>query len=181
MSFSQLTKNMLNKSLPKQIDATEVRFYLAEDFREEKDGKISAISLFTEPKVLMQIPSNQPDPTPDSPAALHALSFLFNVAKAPLGALVSIDLKVPTGTQSIINNQLLPSPSVTDGSANFIMRMMPCVVTALGKQTFTITVNSRKFEFDFSIERQDRPTSADDTSSPPAKSVSKIRSKKVPK
>lgn len=172
---------MLTKSLPKQIDATEVRFYLAEDFREEKDGKVSAISLFAEPKVLMQIPSTHPDPTADSPAALHALSFLFNVSKAPLGALVSIDLKGPAGTQSVFKGQPLPGPAGAGGSANFIMRMTPCIVTALGKRTFTVTVNKRKFEFDFSIERQDSPTSEVNTSSPPAKSAPKSRSKKVTK
>ena len=172
---------MLTKPLTKQVDATEVRFYLAEDFREEKDGKVSAISLFTEPRVLMQIPANHPDPTPDNPAALHALSFLFNVSKAPLGASISIGLKGPTSTHSILKNQPMPGPSVAGGSANFIMRMAPCIVTALGKRTFTVTVNKREFKFDFSIDRHDSQIPVVDTTSPPAKSAPKSRRKKVTK
>lgn len=172
---------MLTKPLTKQVDATEVRFYLAEDFREEKDGKVSAISLFTEPKILMQMPSTHPDPTPDSPAALHALSFLFNVSKAPLGALVSVDLKGPNSTQLVFKDQPMPGVSVAGGSANFIMRMTPYIVTTLGKRTFTVTVNKREFKFDFSIDRQDRLVPVVDTSSPPAKSAPKSRRKKVTK
>ena len=172
---------MPNKSLTKQIDTTEVRFYLAEDFREEKDGKVSAISLFTEPKVLMQMLSTHPDPAPDSPVALHALSFLFNVSKAPLGAFVSVELKGPTITQSVFKDQPMPGSSLTDGSANFIMRMTPCIVTALGKRTFTVTVNKREFKFDFSIDRQDSRIPVVNPSSPPAKSAPKSKNKKVTK
>lgn len=172
---------MPTKSLTKQIDATEVRFYLAEDFREEKDGKVSAISLFTEPRVLMQMPSTHPDPTPDSPVALHALSFLFNVSKAPLGTLVSVDLKSPNSTQSIFKDQPIPGSSVAGGSANFIMRMTPCIVTGLGTRTFTVTVNKREFKFDFSIDRQDSLIPVVDTSSPPTKSATQSRNKKVTK
>ena len=171
---------MLTKPLTKQVDTTEVRFYLAEDFREEKDGKVSAISLFTDQRVLMLAPPTLPDPTPESPAALHALSFLFNVSKAPLGASVSIDLKGPTGTQSVLKDQQIPGPSAADKSANFIMRKAPFIVTALGKRTFTVTVNKRKFTFDFSFDRQDALIPAVATSSPPAKSAPKRRSKKVP-
>ena len=172
---------MLTKPLTKQVDATEVRFYLAEDFREEKDGKVSAISLFTEPRVVMQAPSILPDPGPDSPAALHALSFLFNVSKAPLRATVSIDLQGPTGTQSVLKDQPLPGPSAAGKSANFIMRSAPFIVTALGKRTFTVTVNKREFKFDFSIDRQESLVPVADTSSHPAKSAPKSRSKKVTK
>lgn len=171
---------MLTKPLTKQVDTTEVRFYLAEDFREEKDGKVSAISLFTEPRVVMQAPSILPDPGPDSPAALHTLSFLFNVCKAPVGATVSIDLKGPTGTQTVLKDQPLPGPSASGKSANFIMRRAPFIVTALGKRTFTVTVNKREFKFDFSIDRQDSQIPAVAISSPPGKSAPKRRRKKVP-
>jgi hypothetical protein len=171
---------MLTKSLTKRIDTTEVRFYLADDFREEKDGKVSAINLFTEPRVVMQAPAILPDPSQDSPAALQALSFLFNVSKAPVGASVSIDLKGPTGTQSVLKDQPLPDPSAAGESINLIMRRAPFIVTALGTRTFTVTVNKREFKFDFSIDRQDSQIRAVATNSPPAKSAPKRRSKKVP-
>jgi hypothetical protein len=144
---------MPTKPKPKLLDSTVVRFYMAEDFREEKDGKVSAISLFTEPRVLMQIPSTHPDPTPESPAALHSMCFLFNVSKAPAGALVSIDLESPNGKQTVLTSKSMPEIPVVGGSANFILRMTPCFVHALGERTFIVTVNQREFRFNFLIER----------------------------
>jgi hypothetical protein len=144
---------MPNKLKTKQLDPTVVRFYMAEDFREEKDGKVSAISLYTDATVLLNIPPTHPDPTPENPAALHSMCFLFNVSKAPAGALVSIDLQGPTGTQSLCASQPMPGMSAADRSANFIIRMTPCVVPNLGTRTFTVTVNKHEFKFDFLFAR----------------------------
>ena len=164
---------MLTKSLLKETDETEVRFYLAEDFREEKDGKVTAISLFTDPNVWLNMPADHPNPTKRNPAGLHSLSFLFNVTKAPQGALVSIDLKGPDSTKSVFKDQPMPSHSPTTKSANFIVRMMPCVITSLGDRTFTVTVNKREFHFGFSIDRLDSHIAAIETTSPHKKSAPK--------
>lgn len=166
---------MLTKTLKKQSDSVVVRFYMAEDFREEKDGKVSAICLYTDLNVLLQIPSNHPDPTPENPAALRSLCFLFNIANAPASASVSIDLKNPNGTHSVVASQTLPAIAE---AANFIVRMDPCIVLGLGKRTFTVTVNQQKFEFDCYFGRQTIPPNAINTSESPTKVPPKSKAKR---
>lgn len=167
---------MPTKTLKKQPDPIAVRFYMAEDFREEKDGKVSAICLYTDLNVLLQIPPDLPDPTPENPAALRSLCFLFNIIKAPINSSVSIDLQTPGRKQSVVASHALPA---NDGATNFIIRMDPFIVTELGRQTFTVTINQQKFEFDCYLGRQKTSPTSIKTVPPSTKEIPKSRTKKV--
>jgi len=133
-----------------QVDATEVRLYVAEDFREEANHKVSAIGLYVDNRVILQIPPNLPDPTPENSAALRSLCFLFNIFGASDGATVSIDVEGPG-----VNGVIVPNQVLSANAANLIIRMEPCIVTALGQRTFVVNVNQREFRFNYLIGRQE--------------------------
>ena len=136
------------------IDETEVRFFLAEDFREEANNKVSAVGLFPDCRVLLQMPSNISDPTPEKPAVLRSLSLLFSIFNAPVTASVSIDLQTPSSTQSLVPNHVLPSNRLSESSANFIVRFDPCIVETLGVRKLVVKVNQREYTFNYFFGRQ---------------------------
>jgi hypothetical protein len=165
---------MPTKSLKKQPGLPVVRFYMAEDFRDEKDGKVSAIGLYADLNVVLQMPTDHPDPTPERPAVVRSLSFLFSITNAPASASISIDLQTPSGTKNVVASQTLLN---NGGAANVVVRMEPCVVTVLGKRTFTVTVNQQKIKFDCFFGRQTLPIGPVTTNPSPAKVSPKSRAK----
>lgn len=169
---------MSTKAKANQLDATEVRLYVAEDFREEANHKVSAIGLYTDNRILLQLPPNEPDPTPENPAALRSLCFLFNIYGAPEAATVSIDIEGPSTNGVLIPNQVLPV-NLLKRAANFIIRMEPCIVEALGKRTFIVKVNQREFRFNYVLSRQEAAHQVAIDSPPPLKAASKARPKKA--
>lgn len=150
---------MSTKAKMSQIDATEVRFYVADDFREEASNKVTAIGLYADNRIVLQMPASQPDPTAEYPAAIRSLCFLFNVSEAPEAAKVSIEIEGPVTNGAVFPEQVLQGKvmlGVSSGvTSNIIVRMDPCIVTALGKRTFTVKVNQRQFKFDYVVNRYD--------------------------
>lgn len=133
---------------------TEVRFYLAEDFREETNNKVSAIGLYSDCRVVLHMPSEIPDPTPERPALLRGLTFLFNIANAPAMASISVDLVTSKGSVELVPTQKLEKGPIDGGSANFIVRFDPCVVETLGERKLVVKVNEREFSFKYAFDRQ---------------------------
>ena len=171
---------MSTKAKVGQFDTTEVRLYVAEDFRQETNHKVSAIGLYTDNRVLLQIPPNLPDPTVENPAALRSLCFLFNIFGAPDAATVSVDIEDPIANKVVVPVQKLPVNSSV-GAANFIVQMEPCIVTALGKRTFIVKVNQREFKFGYVLGRQEAALQIDIESPLQHKATSKTKPRITPK
>jgi hypothetical protein len=168
---------MSTKAKANQLDAAQVRFYLAEDFRPEANNKVSAIGLYPDNRILLQIPPSEPDPTPEKPAAIRSLSFLFNISDAPEAATVSIDVAGPGANKVLVPSQILP-PNSEGGTANFIIRFDPFVIPVLGKHSFSVKVNQHEFEFSYAISRQQVAQQVATDSQPPLKGASRTRSKR---
>ncbi len=171
---------MSTKAKASQLDTTEVRLYVAEDFRQEANHKVTAIGLYTDNQVLLQIPPNLPDPTLENPAALRSLCFLFNIFGAPDAATVSVDIEDPVINRVVVPAQKLPVNSLV-GATNFIVQMQPCIVTALGRRTFVVKVNQREFKFSYSLGRQEATLRSDAESPPQLKATSKAKPRPTPK
>lgn len=166
------------KSKVSKLDTTEVRLYVAEDFREEANHKVSAIGLYVDNRVLLQISPNIPDPTIENPAAISSLCFLFSISDAPDEATVSIDVEGPATNGPLIPSQKLPANLVAN-AASLVIKMQPCVVTALGKRTFVVKVNEREFRFNYFLNRQVPAHQEATIIALQSKAVSKARPKKA--
>lgn len=166
---------MPTKAKANQVDATDVRFYVAEDFREEVSNKVSAVGLYPDCHIHLNMPSGAPDPTPQKAAALHSLCFLFNIFGAPVTATVSINIEGPVTAAVVVPSRPLP-PS---GTANLIVRMEPCIVPALGKRTFIVKVDEREFRFDYFLDRLEIPGQVAIDNPRPSKAAPKATPKKT--
>jgi hypothetical protein len=135
-----------------------VRFFLAEDFRQEIGGKVSAIGLYADNVIVLQLPPDLPDPTPETPILIRSLAFLFSVSALGEASVASVDLNVNGGRKPFMALQELPA-TAPGNSVNLLGVMAPCVVTSFGKKTVIVDVGGTEHSFEFEIRRVPSPRS----------------------
>ena len=65
------------------VRATTVRFFLADDMRQEVNGKVTAVGLYADNVIVAEMSADDPDPTPERVAGLPSLSILASVSVRP--------------------------------------------------------------------------------------------------
>lgn len=144
------------KSTP--TDRPVVRFFLAEDFRQEIGGKVSAIGLYADNVVVLQLAADVPDPTAEAPIMVRSLAFLFSVSALREVLLASVDLQVNGTRQPFMMPRELPRTD-PGNSVNLLGVMAPCIVTSFGKKKVIVDIGTTKHTFEFEIRRVPLPAS----------------------
>lgn len=150
----------------------QVRFYIAEDLRQEVNGKVSAMGLYTDNVVVLPLPEDIPEPTESQPIMIKSLGFLFNFSKLTQAATISIDIETNGKRKPFMQPQEYPVPGPGQ-SINMVGVMQPCVVTSFGERTLIVTVGESVHTFNFEIRRA--PLSTIDTVPEPKIEMPKIR------
>jgi hypothetical protein len=135
------------------------RWYLAEDVRTELSGKLSLMGVFPTDTVVVEMPRDIPDPTPDEPIALEGLTVLcvligfVGVAEFEL----VMGEKTPSPSSVALTRKLLVESESALTAANLVSRFRPALVRSFGERVFTISCPAIKFKdtFTFKIERRD--------------------------
>lgn len=135
-----------------------VRFFLAEDVRQEIGGKVSAIGLYADNVIVLQLPPDLPDPTPETPILIRSLAFLFSVSALGEASVASVDLDVNGGRKPFMAPRELPA-TAPGSSVNLLGVMAPCVVTSFGKKTVIVDIRGTEHTFEFEIRRVSSPAS----------------------
>ncbi|WP_332776683.1 hypothetical protein [Polaromonas sp.] len=130
----------------------QVRFYIAEDLRQELNGKVSAIGLYTDNVVVLPLPENIPEPTESTPILIKSLGFLFNFSNLTHATTISIDIKADEKRKPFMQSHEFAMPG-TGQSINMVGVMQPCVVTFFGERTLIVTVGESVHTFNFEIRR----------------------------
>ena len=151
---------MPTKSHRKKADTSNpvVHFYLAEDLRQELDGKVSAIGLYPDKVVVLPLPDDIPEPTESAPLLVRSLAFLFSISKLSETATISIDIQSGGTRKPFVAPQ--EHPAVDLGrSINILCVMQPCVITSFGEKTLILKVKELEYTFNFEIRRATAPSS----------------------
>lgn len=135
-----------------------VRFFLAEDFRQEIGGKVSAIGLYPDNVIVLQLPTDLPEPTPGAPILIRSLAFLFSVSALGEDSVASVDLNVNGDRKPFMAPLELPATD-PGGSVNLLGVMAPCAVTSFGKRTVIVDIRGTEHKFEFEIRRVPSPAS----------------------
>lgn len=129
-----------------------VRFYLAEDLRQEVNGKMSAVGLYTDNVVILPLPDTIPEPTESTPIFVGSLGFLFNVSRLSQATKISIDIESDGKRKPFMEPKDYASPG-PGRSINMVGVMEPCPVTSFGEKTLVVTVGESVHTFNFEIRR----------------------------
>lgn len=135
-----------------------VRFFLAEDFRQEIGGKVSAIGLYADNVVVLQLPPDLAEPTTETPIVIRSLAFLFNVSALSKASMASVDLHVNGDRKPFMVPRELPATE-PGNSVNLLGVMAPCVVTSFGKKTVVVDIAGTEHTFEFEFRRVPSPAS----------------------
>lgn len=138
----------------------QVRFYVSEDIRQEVNGKVSAIGLYPDNVILLQLPDDVPDPTESQPILIQALGFLFNVSKLSQATTISIDIKTNGKRKPFAQPKEYPSPG-PGRSINILGLMQPVLIASFGEKTLYVKVGESVYTFNYEIRRASLPKTSD--------------------
>ena len=147
-----MQSSSINKK--KKLQKPIVHFYIAEEIRPELDGKVTAVGLFTDNKVMVTLPANEPNPTAEAPIALKSVSLLFNISNFLGKILVKIDVESNGIRRSILK------PTENDlteigKSVNMVINMSPCIVTDFGIRNLIVDIDDSEYLFSYEVNRID--------------------------
>lgn len=161
-----------------------VHFYMAEDLRQEVGGKISAVGMFPDHVVLLQLPDAFPDPTEETPLFIKSIWFLFNVSVVSKSIAIGVDIEVAGKRTPFLPVQEFP-PVEAGRSMNLIGVMEPAKVATFGERKLYVTVGATEHIFHYEVRRASLPPTvgipASVAFSTNAPASSPVKRKKVPK
>jgi hypothetical protein len=129
-----------------------VQLYMAEDFRQEVNGKVSAVGLYPDRTIVFGVPAGGPEPTKEAPMFIKSLGFLLNISNLLSEVEISIDIVGDGGITPFLTSHRY-GPVVPGRSINLIGIMEPCAVTSLGKKVLSVSLGNSKYSFDFEFRR----------------------------
>lgn len=168
------TKSARHKADQKAV----VHFYLADDLRQEVNGKVSAIGLYTDRVVVIGMPDDAPEPTEKSPLFLRSLAFVFNISGFTEPLNIGIRRVTKTGAKPLVLTKEYPPPG-EGNSLNLLAMMEPCAIGALGKKKIVVSVGDTDYEFEYEIRRASLPKITPDKAHQPAHKAAKAATKRA--
>lgn len=133
-----------------------VNFYMAEDLRQEVNGKVTAIGLYPDHVAVLQIPEDIPDPTETAPIFIKSIGFLFSVTRLTKPTNISVDI-VSGGKRKPFLEAQKCAVSDPDKSVNLLGVMAPCQVSSFGKKALHVMVGGSEHIFTFEFRRVSVP------------------------
>ncbi len=143
---------MSTKKIIKTKTKPLASFYLAEEMRLEIDGKVSAMGLFTDFKVMIPMPREMPNPTTEQPIHVKSLSLLFCISNVNTDFLVKIEIESGGNRKELIPS-FSHKPIEFGKSSNIVVALSPLVVADFGDKYIFINIDSNEFMFKFEINR----------------------------
>ena len=143
-----------NKSKSKLVaQEPVVNFYVAEDLRQELNGKVSAVGLYADRVIVLQIPKSIPEPTEDKPILIKSLGFLFNIARLQNKFNFSADVETNKKIKPFIPTKEYQI-TAKDKSISIMAVMQPCAITSFGEKKIIAKVGAFTYKFDFEVRRE---------------------------
>lgn len=137
----------------------QLHLLIADHFETLASGKVLAVGLFTDRVVVMQVPAEEPDPSPKVPYATD-LGLLLTLSDAPATQLeVEVRILPPGGGQAV---GIAPFGGlrITGGhSVNILTKLKPMLVPQAGVFTVEAQVGDETLRASFEIRIHRLPPS----------------------
>jgi hypothetical protein len=134
-----------------------VRFFLAEDLRQELHGKLTAVGLYPDNVVIVGLPDTVPAPSATNPIIIRSLALAFSVSKLSKTEKISVDIETNGIRRVFFPAKDYPWPGV-GRSTNMLAVMEPCTIEQFGVRKVFVIVGEDEYEFEYEIRRGSLPT-----------------------
>lgn len=134
------------------------QFYLADDFRIEVGRKVTAIGLYPDQKVLVNMPDDASNPTTTAPAAIESLSILVSVTGLAGTFRSRLELIAPNGKPILRAPEHDIEFNRDSESVNLISRFRPLLIPEFGKYQLLIVIDKYQHTFEFELTRGRLPS-----------------------
>lgn len=125
------------------------RWYLCDDVRNEEGGKLSLLGLYPDDTVIINMPSDHPDPTPEAPIAVEELSIFCVLLGFQGEADFTLRLFDKKNPRVGLTRTLAIESSTSEGTINLISKFRPVAIHSFGEKRFSISCAAPKFQDDF--------------------------------
>lgn len=131
----------------------KLNFYLADEVRSEQSGKQMLLGLYPDKVVIVNIPHNQGDNTPEG-YILDKLSFLVSVGDAIGKHSASVQIISPSG-KPLGEETALPDFELKEGkSHSLVIESKPFPFSETGNYKLIIILDKEPHEFIFEIRTE---------------------------
>jgi hypothetical protein len=136
---------------------TVVRFFLADDARQEVHGKMTMVGLYADNVVVAEMPSGHSNPSKKAPVAIPGISILASVSIALGEHRYRMEIDRSSVTPQTIEAKTTTLMSAQPGeSVNLIMRLAPLVFIRFGMVHVLLHIDDEPYRFSFEIRRRDK-------------------------
>lgn len=155
------SKTAAPRSVKSESVSPDVSVYIADDFREEVRGTITAVGLHTTRSLTVSVPEDEVFGK-DKPVAIHSLSFLVAMKGFVGPKVMSFSFTLPSKPDELIStrSQRHTFNSVNDG-VNMIIRGQPFLFHEFGPRSIVVDVGDYREIVHFEILRRALPLSAE--------------------
>lgn len=152
------SKTATPRTAKSEAASPEVSVYIADDFREEVRGTITAVGLHTTRSLTVYLPEDEVFGK-DKPVAIHSLSFLVAMKGFIGPKIMSFSFTLPSNPDELISTrrQRHTFNSVNDG-VNMIIPGQPFLFHEFGPRSVVVDVDDYRQIVHFEILRGKLPT-----------------------
>lgn len=160
-----------------------VRLYVADDFRPEHGGKVTAVGLFASHVVVVGMRDEDPGPSEQTPVGLEqGVALLIAISGLQGSHRVSASIRDASGGPSVevFSERTIDFPS-PDLTATLVVRLRPLVITSFGTKTVDVQIAGKPHQFAIEFRRgssaliEEFPGGAQGRTSLPAKKAPRRR------
>lgn len=141
-----------------KIIPSSARFYLAEDIRQESDGKQSLLGLYADDRITLGLNPGVPEPSLSEPAMFEGFAILCVLDQAFGQYTLDVRMTSPSGA-TIVHQRGGGVAAKIVGTLSFGAKFKPFPVSEFGEYTYTVTVDGTEYEYKFKVAKADTPSS----------------------
>lgn len=132
------------------------KWYLAEDIRVEQGGKLSILGLYPDDMVVVEMPTDEPDPTSEKPIAIEGLAILCLLVGFHGQSKFKLSLGGEDGAPPTLNSELLIEADEAATNVTLISKFRPVLIHSLGRKFVSLSCLEHNTEsrFVFTVERR---------------------------
>ena len=130
------------------------KLLVADDFRAEASGKVTAVGLFADSVVVVNAPAEAPAPTPELPVGIDSLGILVNISGLEGKHRVSLSFGAYARNAAPMTTDALEYDFPSAGSSiNLISAFRPLLVQSYGMKTVKVHVDDCEETLQFEVRR----------------------------
>lgn len=129
-----------------------IRLYIADDFRQEVDNKVTAVGLYSDLVVVANVMPGTPPPTVEDPIVINGISAMITVGGLEGEHSVKLDFRDPlaAGPAQVTGPQNVIFPTEL-GAVNLLVRFQPFITGGPGKKLMVVTVDGEETALEFEL------------------------------